>query len=92
MIELDTGRRRDHLPAEAAEGVGFCRTDMRFEPSAAMLVVEGCIWACPYEFRFFDFSDPMSGWPEKPILQGAWISEEEQARRKAHEEARKRSP
>ncbi|KYF49452.1 hypothetical protein BE08_33065 [Sorangium cellulosum] len=145
VIELDTGRRRDHLPAEAAEGVGFCWVEMRFEPPAAMLVVEGCIWACPYEFRFFDFSDPMNGWPEieasemvdadrrpptfnadgtivcyqsasagqasgneaetpiaatwtfrreglKLVLQGAWVSEEEQARREARQEARKRSP
>ncbi|WP_441286860.1 hypothetical protein ACSRUE_31720 [Sorangium sp. KYC3313] len=64
MVELDTGKRRDHLPEEAREGVGFCWVDMRFEPSAAMLVVEGCIWACPYELRFFDFADPISGWPE----------------------------
>ncbi|WP_437737405.1 hypothetical protein [Sorangium sp. So ce1335] len=143
VVELDTGKRRDHLPDEAREGVGFCWVDMRFVPSAAMLVVEGCIWACPYEFRFFDFSDPMSGWPEieadtaidadrrppafnadativcyqsapegevsgddadapiaatrtfrrdglKLVLQGEWISEDEQARRRAHEEARKR--
>ncbi|WP_437960410.1 hypothetical protein WME76_12725 [Sorangium sp. So ce119] len=142
VVELDTGKRRDHLPDEAKEGVGFCWTDMRFEASAAMLVVEGCIWACPYEVRFFDFSDPMSGWPEieasemldadrrsptlnadgtitcyqsehdapaadggaetpiaatvtlrregmKLVVQGAWISEKEQARRRAQEEARK---
>jgi hypothetical protein len=29
-----------------------------------MLIVNGCHWACPYEFRFYDFSDPMAGWPE----------------------------
>ncbi|WP_437728210.1 hypothetical protein [Sorangium sp. So ce861] len=143
VVELDTGERRDHLPEEAREGVGFCWVDMRFEPSAAMLVVEGCIWACPYELRFFDFADPMSGWPEieapvmidadlrppkvdaggtivcyrsapdgtaggaeaeapiaailtfrrdglKLVLESEWISEEEQARRKAQEEGRKR--
>ncbi|WP_437681724.1 hypothetical protein [Sorangium sp. So ce131] len=143
VVELDTGKRRDHLPDEAKEGIGFCWTDIRFEPSAATLVVEGCIWACPYELRFFDFSDPMSGWPEieatatidadrrpptfnadgtilcyqsasddeasadaaetplaatqtfrrdglKLVLQGAWVSEKEQARRKAMEEANKR--
>ncbi|WP_437978307.1 hypothetical protein WMF11_17820 [Sorangium sp. So ce295] len=143
VVELDTGKRRDHLPDEARDGIGFCWADMRFEPSAAMLVVEGCIWACPYELRFFDFADPMSGWPEieatamidadrrppafnadgtivcyqsaradaargdeaeapiaatltfrrdglKLVLQGEWISEEEQARREAREEERKR--
>ncbi|WP_437310933.1 hypothetical protein [Sorangium sp. So ce388] len=148
VVELDTGKRRDHLPDEANEGIGFCWVDMRFEASAAVLVVEGCIWACPYEFRFFDFSDPMSGWPEiesatmidadrrpptfsddgeiicyqsasvdateadasaasiaeapivatqtfrrdglKLVLQSEWVSEKEQARRKAQEEGRKR--
>ncbi|WP_437626722.1 hypothetical protein [Sorangium sp. So ce1151] len=153
VVELDTGKRRDHLPVEANDGIGFCWTDMRFEASAAVLVVEGCIWACPYEFRFFDFSDPMSGWPEiesatmidadrRPptfsadgtilcyqsacddnveadaaatpgaaspiaeapiaatqtfrrdglhlVLQSEWVSEKEQARRKAREEGRKR--
>ncbi|WP_437718177.1 hypothetical protein WMF45_18240 [Sorangium sp. So ce448] len=143
VVELDTGRRRDHLPDEAKEGIAFCWAETRFEPPAAMLVVDGCIWACPYEFRFFDFSDPMSGWPEieapvpidadrrppafnadgtivcyqsasdgeasgdaaeKPIaamltfrrdglklvLESEWISEQEQARRSAKEEERKR--
>lgn len=64
VVELDTGGRRDHLPEEAKRGVAFCWVDASFEAPVAMLVVEGCIWACPYEYRFFDFSDPMRGWPE----------------------------
>jgi hypothetical protein len=28
------------------------------------LVVGGCYWACPYETRFYDFSNPMAGWPQ----------------------------
>jgi len=64
VIELDTGKRRDHLPPEAEKGHGFCWADYRFDAATLMLVVEGCIWACPYEFRFYDFSDPMNGWPE----------------------------
>lgn len=63
VIELDTGRRRELLPEEAKKGHGFCWSSYVYEPSAQMLVVEGCYWAAPYEFRFYDFSDPMNGWP-----------------------------
>jgi len=64
VIELDTGRRRDFLPEEADDGFGFCWSDYRFDTTTQILTVGGCYWACPYEFRFFDFSDPMQGWPE----------------------------
>ncbi len=62
VIELDTGKRRDYLPAEAAEGHGFCWAG--YELMGNILLVDGCYWACPYEFRFYDFSDPMNGWPQ----------------------------
>lgn len=29
--------------------------------------MDGCHWACPYEYKFFDFIDPAQGWPELPI-------------------------
>jgi hypothetical protein len=64
VIELDTGKRGDSLSEGADKGHGFCWAAHRYEPSAKMLVVHGCIWACPYEYRFYDFSEPMSGWPE----------------------------
>lgn len=64
VVELDTGRRRDHLPPEAEKGVAFCWASAKFESVRQMLVVCGCHWACPYEYRFFDFSAPMAGWPE----------------------------
>jgi hypothetical protein len=64
VIELDTGKRRDNLSDGGKQGVGFCWADYEFHQPTQTLVVEGCIWAAPYEFRFFDFSDPMSGWPE----------------------------
>jgi hypothetical protein len=64
VIELDTGKRRDYLPDAAKKGHGFCWAQHRFDVASKILVVCGCIWACPYEFRFYDFSDPMSGWPE----------------------------
>lgn len=64
VIELDTGRRRDYLPKEADDGVGFCWAGHTFDKAQQILVIDGCYWACPYEFRFFDFSNPMDGWPE----------------------------
>lgn len=64
VIELDTGERRNYLPAEAKQGHGFCWSSYRFHPESLILVVDGCYWASSYDFKFFDFSDPMSGWPE----------------------------
>lgn len=72
VIELDTGRRRDFLPEDAKKGFGFCWAEYQFETSTRTLVVEGCIWACPYEFRLYDFSDPMEGWPELETSAPIW--------------------
>lgn len=64
VIELDTGRRREFLPKEAKEGFGFCWSSYEFHKATQILVVNGCYWACPYEFKFYDFADPMEkGWP-----------------------------
>lgn len=64
VIELDTGRRRDLLPEEAKKGHGFCWSSYEYIPEMQALLVDGCFWACPYEYRFYDFSDPMNGWPQ----------------------------
>jgi hypothetical protein len=64
VIELDTGKRRDFLPPEAEKGHGFCWAEARFDAAARVVVAEGCFWAAPYEFRFYDFANPMAGWPE----------------------------
>jgi hypothetical protein len=64
VLELDTGKRKDFVPEEAKKGVGFCWVEHHFDVPSKMLIVCGCVWACPYEFRFYDFSDPMNGWPE----------------------------
>jgi hypothetical protein len=64
VVELDTGARRENLPTEAKEGHGFCWGDYEYLPASQMLLVCGCFWACPYEYRFYDFSNPMFGWPE----------------------------
>jgi len=64
VLELDTGERKDYIPPEAKKGYGFCWVEHHFDATTKILTVAGCVWACPYEFRFYDFSDPMSGLPE----------------------------
>jgi hypothetical protein len=71
VIELDTGNRRDYLPEEAEDGFGFCWADAKWVPEHQVLLVDGCIWACPYEHHLYDFSDPLEGWPQlKPMVDG----------------------
>jgi hypothetical protein len=64
VIELDTVQRRDYLPPEASKGHGFCWVDFKYNREHQLMLVNGCIWACPYEYRFYDFSNPMGGWPQ----------------------------
>lgn len=78
VIELDTKKRKDLLPEEAKQGVGFCWVDYRFDIPTQILVVDGCIWACPYELRFYDFADPMSGWPE--LENSRFVDDDDQKR------------
>jgi hypothetical protein len=60
VIELGSGKRLDFLPSAAEQGHGFCWVEMQFDPTAQLVIVAGCIWACPFEYRFYDFSDPMT--------------------------------
>ncbi len=66
VVELDTGRRVDHLPQEAAQGIAFCWAAHEPSPDGLLLAVEGCFWACPYELLIVDFSRPMR--PPWPVL------------------------
>lgn len=75
IVELDTGKKSDSMSRGANVGGGFCWAQTRFDAPSRMLVVAGCIWACPYEYRFFDFADPMVGWPE--IESEVWIEDDE---------------
>lgn len=59
VVNLKTGARRDHLPAAAEKGFGFCWASIHPNASGTLLAVEGCIWGGPYEVRFYDFSEPM---------------------------------
>lgn len=69
VIDLTTGQRKDFLPKEAGQGHGFCWSSRRFDATTQILIVAGCYWACPYEYRFYDFSDPMEkGWPQLKLM------------------------
>lgn len=69
VLELDTGRRRDYVPFEEVFGWGFCWGSYEYHAASQLLVVDGCLWACPYEYRFYDFSDPMEGWPQLAVIE-----------------------
>lgn len=83
VIELDTGRRKDYLPEEAKDGVGFCWAAYTFDRDSQILVVDGCFWAGPYQYNFYDFSNPMDGWPELMPKdeegKGVWVDSEGKA-------------
>jgi hypothetical protein len=66
IVNLETGV--EHEPAgKAYDGAAFCWAKGFISPDGQTLVVDGCQWACPYEYRFFDFADPARGWPALPI-------------------------
>lgn len=75
VINLSTGQRVDFLPEDAKQGHGFCAAAFFFDPKTQVLVIDGCIWACPYEYRLFDFSNPMQGWPELQLKDGYFDSD-----------------
>ncbi len=64
VIDLATGKRRDTLMPGTEDGHGFCMADARYEPSWKVVIVSGCIWAGPYEFRLYDFAEPMGECPQ----------------------------
>lgn len=46
-------------------GYAFCVTDIeRISKDGDIIILSGCIWAVPYEIKFYDFSNPKNGWPE----------------------------
>lgn len=55
VVELDTGKKASWVPTLA----GFCWVDMTPSPSGNLIAVDGCYWACPYEIKIFDFSNPL---------------------------------
>lgn len=77
IVNLETGQIYEP-PGDQFESHAFCWVEARLSPDERVLVVAGCHWACPYEFRFYDFSDPARGWPELKIenLPDDYVSED----------------
>lgn len=67
IVDLDHGREFE--PAgDHYNGAAFCWARCYLSPDGNTLAVDGCIWACPYEYRFFDFTAPSKGWSSLPIV------------------------
>ena len=63
VIELDTGKRVDFI-SESGRGGGFCCAAYYPSPDGRLIVIDGCVWAAPYELLFYSFDDPMTlPWP-----------------------------
>ncbi len=76
IIDLDAAREYE-TPGDPYDGGAFCWAQCYLSPDESLLVVDGCIWACPYEYRFFDFTDPANGWAELPVVGGeGWVEVE----------------
>ena len=58
VVNLTQGTAQAYLPPAALDGLGFCWVDVIPSPDGQVLAVEGCIWACPYDLLFVDFSQP----------------------------------
>lgn len=46
----------------------FCWINAVLTPDENTLIVNGCYWAAPEEYKFFDFSEPSQGWKELNIF------------------------
>lgn len=71
IVNLDTGVELNdsQWKGEGYKGYEFCWADSYLSPDGNTLAVHGCTWGAPYEFRFYDFTDPTTrGWPEIEII------------------------
>ena len=58
IVNLATRQSRVYFPEAGYTGGAFCWAAVHPSPDRLVLAVDGCIWACPYELRFFDFRTP----------------------------------
>lgn len=58
IVNLDNESKFESVKSE------FCWSNSYLSNDGKTLAVCGCFWACPYEYKFFDFSNPEQGWPE----------------------------
>lgn len=63
-VNLDTGELFENGKGDSSD---FCWARCFISPDGNTLVVDGCYWACPYEYKFYDFTDPSKPWIELEI-------------------------
>ncbi len=63
IVDLESGAEYEP-PGDHYDGHAFCWGHPQLSPDGLTLAVNGCHWACPWEWRFYDFTDPSKGWPE----------------------------
>lgn len=66
IVNLDTGEEFEPT-GDQYKSNAFCWATCYLSPDGNTLIVDGCVWAGPYEYRFYDFTDPSKGWPELRI-------------------------
>jgi hypothetical protein len=74
IVNLDTGEEYNDSQWKNGkyQGSEFCWAAHYLSPDGNTLAVDGCHWACPYEIKFYDFTDPSKGWPELE-LEGDYV-------------------
>jgi hypothetical protein len=76
IVNLDRGEVYEPS-RDAYDSNAFCWAACFLSGDERTLAVDGCIWACPYEYRFFDFTDPARlGWPMLPIEPDGYLEVE----------------
>lgn len=55
VVDLNNNHVAGYSPNED----GYIWTDFHLSPDGKILVTIGCVWACPFTIKVFDFSDPM---------------------------------
>lgn len=69
IVNLDEAREIEVSNKDLMRmGTAFCWVAARLSPDGNTLLVDGCYWAGPFEYKFFDFTNPDRGWPEVPII------------------------
>jgi len=58
VVNCTQGTMSSFVPKSAEGGDGFCWAHAIPSPDGSKLAVEGCYWACPYQVRVYDFSEP----------------------------------
>lgn len=72
IVDLERGHEwSDPKHPDGYDGMEFCWAASMLSPDGRTLLVDGCHWACPYEYRFYDLTDPAQGWPALPIRDAA---------------------